>query len=407
MRNQIFYILVLIANCSFSQSLDSLIEEALGNNKSIVQKTSNYNLSLARVDEQNQVAGTKISFGYFATQPQTRTGEQRAKLSLSQSFPWFGTVLEKERYGQLKSDVVYQDLVLAQRQVVQLVSLYYIDLQFNALFRSLIQEQEDLQVALKENLLNELSVSEGKASSVNLIRVEMQIQEIEQVLTNVELDRAKLQDNMALILGREEQEPIQTDALELRIGEIVDFRSEDLTVHPSVQKFSAMQEVLESEVVINKKKNRPSFSLGLDYIAVEAYDNPDLIGNGQDIFMPMLTVNIPVFGANKKSTAARIEKEMLFVKNSQDEVLTGLKMKMNNVLTSRKQAANTANMLHEKRILMERIIELELSNLETNQGSVNELIKYQLEYFEILNKEHQAFKVFYKSELDLGFLIGI
>jgi hypothetical protein len=64
-------------------------------------------------------------------------------------------------------------------------------------------------------------------------------------------------------------------------------------------------------------------------------------------------------------------------------------------------------MLHEKRILMERIIELELSNLETNQGSVNELIKYQLEYFEILNREHQAFKVFYKSELDLGFLIGI
>ncbi len=407
MRKKLFYLLVFIVHCSFSQSLDSLIEEALQNNKSIVQKTANYNLSLAKVEEQNQVAGTKISFGYFATQPQTRTGEQRAKLSLSQSFPWFGTVLEKERYGQLKSDVVYQDLVLAQRQVVQLVSLYYIDLQFNALFRSLIEDQEDLQVALKKNLLNELSVSDGNTSSVNLIRVEMQIQEIEQVLTNIDLDRIKLQDNISLILGREEYADIQTDALELNIGDIVDFQSEDLTVHPSVQKFSAMQEVLESEVVINKKKNRPSFSLGMDYIAVQAYDNPDLVGNGQDIFMPMLSMSIPIFGRNKKSTATRIEKEMLFVKNSQEEILTGLKMKLNNVLTSRKQAANTANMLHEKRILMERIIELELSNLETNQGSVNELIKYQLEYFEILNKEHQAFKIFYKSELDLGFLIGI
>ena len=76
--------------------LDGYLLEAANNNPGLKSKFSEYLAALEKVPQVGALPDPQVSFGYFIQPVETRVGPQRARISVSQMFPWFGTLGAKK-----------------------------------------------------------------------------------------------------------------------------------------------------------------------------------------------------------------------------------------------------------------------------------------------------------------------
>ena len=81
-----------------SQELQTLISDALTNNPEIKKFELQYRIASEKVNEVNTLPNTQFGVGYFVSEPETRTGAQRFKVSVKQMLPWFGNIAARENY---------------------------------------------------------------------------------------------------------------------------------------------------------------------------------------------------------------------------------------------------------------------------------------------------------------------
>ena len=129
-------IVLALGSCFLSlfvnaQQLETLIDEALENNPEIQKFELQYKRVSEKVNEVNTIPNTEFGVGYFVSEPETRTGAQRFKVSAKQMLPWFGTITSREDYVTALADVKYEDIVIAKRKLMASVSQSYYNLYAN------------------------------------------------------------------------------------------------------------------------------------------------------------------------------------------------------------------------------------------------------------------------------------
>ena len=107
-----------------SQELKTLIQEGLTNNPGIQKFELQYSIVSEKVNEANTLPNTQIGVGYFVSEPETRTGAQRFKVSAKQMLPSFGTITARENYATSLADAVYVDVAIAKRKLVASISQF-------------------------------------------------------------------------------------------------------------------------------------------------------------------------------------------------------------------------------------------------------------------------------------------
>ena len=90
-----------------AQQLETLIEEALANNPEIQKFELLHDIASEKVNEANTLPNTLVSFSHFVSEPETRTGAQKARVSISQMLPWFGSITARENYAMSLADTKY------------------------------------------------------------------------------------------------------------------------------------------------------------------------------------------------------------------------------------------------------------------------------------------------------------
>ncbi len=85
-----------LTNSSYAQTLQDYLLEAEKNSLELQSKQYSYQSALEKVNEVGSVANATIGVGYFVQEAETRVGAQKAKLSISQTLPWFGTLSAKK-----------------------------------------------------------------------------------------------------------------------------------------------------------------------------------------------------------------------------------------------------------------------------------------------------------------------
>ena len=118
MKNILRILCVLIVqNGLWAQDLETLISLGLENNPEIKKYNLQYEIANEKVNEVNSVPNTEISYGYFVSEPETRTGAQKMKFSLKQMLPWFGSITVRENYVNSLSDAKFEEIAVAQRKL--------------------------------------------------------------------------------------------------------------------------------------------------------------------------------------------------------------------------------------------------------------------------------------------------
>ena len=107
---------------SNAQQLETLINEALANSPEIQKFELQYSIASEKVNEVNTIPNTEFGVGYFISEPETRTGAQRFKVSAKQMLPWFGSIAARENYVSSLAETKYEDIVIAKRNLMASVS---------------------------------------------------------------------------------------------------------------------------------------------------------------------------------------------------------------------------------------------------------------------------------------------
>jgi outer membrane protein, heavy metal efflux system len=298
-----------------AQQLEALIEEGLTNNPEIQIFELKHQIAQEKVNEVNTLSNTQIGVGYFVSEPETRTGAQRFKVSAKQMLPSFGSITARQNYKNSLADAVYEDIAIAKRKLVASISQSYYNL-FTLKEKQMVLDEN---IALLENYetLALTSVEVGKASAVDVLRLQMRQNELEQLKQVLEQDFLAEKTLLNKLLNREKNRTISIDNELTMPSENSLINSENLALHPELLKYNKLYKSVEKSELLNQKESNLMVGFGLDYIAVSERPNMNFSDNGKDIIMPMVSVSIPIFSTKYKSKSKQNElllKELNFQK---------------------------------------------------------------------------------------------
>ena len=298
-----------------AQQLEALIEEGLTNNPEIQIFELKHQIAQEKVNEVNTLPNTQIGVGYFVSEPETRTGAQRFKVSAKQMLPSFGSITARQNYKNSLADAVYEDIAIAKRKLVASISQSYYNL-FTLKEKQMVLDEN---IALLENYetLALTSVEVGKASAVDVLRLQMRQNELEQLKQVLEQDFLAEKTLLNKLLNREKNRTISIDNELTMPSENSLINSENLALHPELLKYNKLYKSVEKSELLNQKESNLMVGFGLDYIAVSERPNMNFSDNGKDIIMPMVSVSIPIFSTKYKSKSKQNElllKELNFQK---------------------------------------------------------------------------------------------
>ncbi len=314
-----------------SQELQTLISDALTNNPEIKKFELQYGIASEKVNEVHTLPNTEFGVGYFVSEPETRTGGQRFKLSVKQMLPWFGSIPAREKYVSSLAAAKYEDITIAKRKLMASVSKSYYSLYTNSAKQEILSANIKLLNTYEKVALT--SVAVGKASVVDVLRLQMRQNELEQLKQVLAQQYITEQTAFNNLLNRDNA--IAINVLGKLTIPLEDFEvnSENLLLHPELLKYDKRYQSVEQSEVLNQKKSNPMVGFGLDYVNVAKRPNLNFSDNGKDIVMPMLSVSIPIFNNSYKSKTKQNQLE-------QEELLAEKQERLNLLKTILDEAIN-------------------------------------------------------------------
>ena len=112
---------VILILCVFgvkSQSLDDYLIEAAENNPGLKSSYYEFEAALQKTAQVKALPDPVLSFGYFVSPVETRVGPQRAKFSLVQMFPWFGSNGTRRDVSEFNAQAKYHEFLDRKKQIV-------------------------------------------------------------------------------------------------------------------------------------------------------------------------------------------------------------------------------------------------------------------------------------------------
>tara|TARA_R110002051_G_scaffold24622_3_gene60895 strand:+ start:1581 stop:2861 length:1281 start_codon:yes stop_codon:yes gene_type:complete len=385
-----------------SQELETYINKAFDNNPAIQKFELQYSIASEKVNEVNTLPNTEFAVGYFVSEPETRTGAQNFRVSIKQMLPWFGTITSRENYISSMADATYEDIVIAKRKLVTSVSQSYYNLYANTAKQKVLEENIKLLETYETLALT--SVEVGKASAVDVLRLQMRQNEMQQLKDVLEKQFLAEQTNFNKLLNRDKAIKVTTiDVLNFP-SENFDSTVDDLSVHPELLKYDKLYQSIEKSELLNQKESAPMIGFGLDYINVAKRPNMDFSDNGKDILMPMVTISIPIFNTSYKSKTKQNslqQQEILAQKQERFNTLETLLDKAINERISARISYKTQTKNLKQANDAEEIL---IKSYETGTINFNDVLDIQELQFKFQINQIESIKTYYVQTTIINYL---
>ncbi len=295
---------VFISSLVWGQSLESYIQEAETNNPEIRSFEIRYAISKEKVAEADALPNMELSAGLFVSEPETRTGAQKARFSVKQMLPWFGTITARENYANSLAEVDYLDIAIMKRKLRLSVSQSYYNLY--AIHQKKAVLEENIQLLKTYEILALTSVEVGKTSTVDVLRLQIRQNDLQEELEVLTYSLLAERNAFNHLLNRDETLDIEMVGI-LFIDADHENDTMELELHPELEKYDRMYESVTQSEMVNQKEANPNLAFGLDYIPVADRAGMNFSDNGKDILMPMVSLAIPIFNNKYKSITVQNE----------------------------------------------------------------------------------------------------
>ncbi len=403
-KRSIYILLALVAFGANAQSLETYLQEAELNSPMIQALELRYNIAKEKVNEVNTLPNTSIGAGYFVSEPETRTGAQRARFSVSQMLPWFGTITTRENYASSMAETEYAEIVIAKRKLALSVAQSYYKLYGIQAKQKVLQENIELLKTYETLALT--SVEVGNASAVDVLKLQIRQNELQQQKEVLEQSYLAEQAVFNNLLNRDEGIAVEVvDEMDIPVDDPI-LNKEDLSLNPELLKYDQLYESVTQSELLNQKENAPSFGIGLDYIPVSERDDMVFSDNGKDIVMPMVTFSVPIFNNKFKSTTKQNELRQKEIELQKEERLNVLENAYANAISQRNQA-RIAHQTQFKNLKQAKDAEeILIKNYETGTIDFNDVLDIQELQLKFQTNQIQSVQLYYLQSAIINYLIN-
>jgi len=390
---------VLVAQ---SQQLETYINEAFANSPEIKKFELQYSIATEKVNEVNTLPSTEFGVGYFVSEPETRTGAQTFRVSAKQMLPWFGTITSRENYINSLADAKYEDIVIAKRKLMVSVSQSYYNLYSNKKKQTILSENIKLLETYEKLALT--SVEVGKASVVDVLRLQMRQNEMQQLLAVLVQQFLAEQSAFNNLLNRESTLKVPV-VNQLNIpSDDFEIATKNLALHPELLKFDKLYQSVEKSELLNQKENSPMIGFGLDYINVEKRPNMAFSDNGKDIIMPMVTLSIPIFSNAYKSKSKQNELQQQEINAQKQERLNALKTLLDEAINTRISARISYTTQAKNLQQAKNAEEILIKNYETGTIDFKDVLDIQELQLKFQINQIESIKSYYTQNTIINYL---
>ena len=377
----IIILLILEITAGQVQTLNDYFSIAAENNPGLQARYKEFEAALQKVPQVSTLPDPTFSFGYFISPVATRVGPQRARFSLTQMFPWFGTLKAQGDVAALMAEAKYQSFLDARNLLFYQVAAAYYPLYELNQWKKI--EQENINILESYKTIANSKFKNGTAPMVNVLRVDIMLKDATTNLSILNQKEKPLLTTFNKLLNRNEDMAVATnDSLPAEAIPANFLKDPLLANNPMLDALDLKIKASEASELAAQKQGLPKVGIGLDYVVVGERTDMALSDNGKDVLMPMVSVSIPLF--RKKYDAA--EKEAQLMQQSY-----GLqKIEMENSLIS------SYEMAWFQIQQQQQLLSLYEQQIQTSQQSLNLLFSSYgnsgKEFEEVLRMQQQLLK---------------
>lgn len=321
-RIRLIFILSLLGMALQAQtSLSDYLVIAAEQNPGLRAKYNLYLAALENVKQQGVLPDPTLSFGYFISPVETRVGPQRFKLSVSQMFPWKGTLKAREQASAAMAKVRFEEFQETKNQLFLEVKTKWLALY--ELSEEIRINQANLNILRSYEPVTKTKYEANLVSLADLIRVQIKVEDAVTQLKLLELKRTPLLSDFNTLLNRALDTGVDVNQALADSGESLNLDSA-LANQPGILAAKAGLEGADARIKLADLKRKPNLGFGLDYAFVSKRSDMNVSDNGKDILMPMVSVSLPIF--RKKNASVKKEAEL-----NRESLMAGVEMAENQV----------------------------------------------------------------------------
>jgi outer membrane protein TolC len=285
------------------EDLEGYLKVAAENNPGLKAQFNDYMAAMEKVPQVGALPDPSIAFGYFIQPVETRVGPQRANFNLMQSFPWFGLLEAKEDVATEMAKAKYEDFENTKSNLFFEVKTAYYNYYF--IEKAIQITQENMEILNIFKRLSLVKIEAGNASVVDELRVELELNDLENQLALFSDAKYVLQVKFNNLLNTDEQAPIAVpDTLwqeELPEGQL-DMLEEIYASNHQLKAIEYRLKAFVNQEVVAKKEGLPKFNVGLSYTIVGENPLSTAVDNGDDAFLfPSVGISIPLYRKKYKA----------------------------------------------------------------------------------------------------------
>lgn len=291
-----------------AQTLEDYFQIAAENNPGLLAKYKNFEAAIQRVTQVSTLPDPNLSFGYFISPVETRVGPQQARFSLTQMFPWFGTLSAQKDAASLLAEAKYQEFLDARNKLYYQVAASYYPLYELEKLISIEAENQRILSSYKE--IATVQFQNDKGSMVDVLRVDIMLKDATSNLSILEQKQKPLVTRFNKLLNRSDDDNIVVQDSLFTFSLPANYRKDSLLAsNPILDELELKIEASKASEQAAIKQGLPKLGVGLDYVIVGQRTDVSLPDNGQDVFMPMVSVSLPIFRGKYK--AAQKEAQLM------------------------------------------------------------------------------------------------
>lgn len=335
--NIIIVIMFLISPTLMAKNeLDTYLQTAAENNPGLKAKFSEYMAALEKVPQVGALPDPTIAFGYFIQPVETRVGPQQGRISVSQMFPWFGTLNAKENVATQMAKAKYEMFEEAKSKLFYDVKSSWYNLYFTK--KAIGITLENINILNTFRRLALIKVESGLALSVDVLRVEMEIADLENQLAFLKDNYYSMQVGFNNLLKVERErivvvpDTLKNAEFKLTHEAALDSIRKD---NHQVMQMEFREAAYQKQEIAARKMGNPKFMIGIDYMVVGKSSNPmaDPSESGRDaVIFPMVGITVPLY---RQKYTAMVKEAVLLQESAENEKLNKI-----NVLESTFEKAN-------------------------------------------------------------------
>lgn len=386
--NTIFILLLATADV-FSQVPEQYLKMAVENNPGLKASYLQFEAALERIPQAKALPNPTLSAAYTVLPAETMPGMEKASVSLSQMFPWFGTLRAMGDEAALQAEAYYQQYLDKRNDLLYQVAAAWYPLYELHRFRSI--EKENIGILDTYKNIATRNFQNGSGPMVDVLRTDIMLKDAQTRLSVLDDREDAMLAAFNNLLNRREDEAVKVpDSLYTSV-EVQEFNRDSLRLNnPKIRELELRYQASSIKQDVARKQGLPGLGAGLEYMLMDM--QPDMNGHKQrkGALMPMVTISIPLYRGKYKAAQeeARLMQESYALQ--QENALNMLSSDYNTTLTEIRQQQKMLDLFKQQVQTSRQSLNLLFHSYSNSGNGFEEVLRMQQQLLEYEKQEASA-----------------